>query len=119
MHDEWCEHHVVTRGPSPGIAAVLSVLLPGLGHLYCGRLLAGLGWFAAVSFGYWAILVPGFLLHVAAVFFAYSSARRFDGQRIGYPRIGAGLAGGDWSEIAGIIGEELEGQDHTLVEFDG
>jgi O-acetyl-ADP-ribose deacetylase (regulator of RNase III) len=29
------------------------------------------------------------------------------GQRIGYPKIGAGLAGGDWEIIAAIIEEEL------------
>lgn len=43
---------------------------------------------------------------------------RFTGQRIGYPRIGAGLAGGDWDRIAALIDAELAGQDHTLVEFD-
>lgn len=41
----------------------------------------------------------------------------FTGQRIGYPKIGAGLAKGDWSTIARIIDEELEGEHHTLVEF--
>ena len=41
----------------------------------------------------------------------------FTGRRIGYPRIGAGLARGDWSIIAGIIDQELAGEDHTLVEF--
>ncbi len=41
----------------------------------------------------------------------------FSGQRIGYPLIGAGLAGGDWSRIASIIEEELEAEEHTLVEF--
>jgi O-acetyl-ADP-ribose deacetylase (regulator of RNase III) len=45
--------------------------------------------------------------------------QRFAGQRIGYPRIGAGLAGGDWSRLAGIIDEALAGEDHTLVEFSG
>jgi O-acetyl-ADP-ribose deacetylase (regulator of RNase III) len=45
-------------------------------------------------------------------------AARFTGRRIGYPRIGAGLAGGDWAKIAAIIEEELAGQDHTLVEYD-
>jgi len=45
--------------------------------------------------------------------------RQFAGRRIGYPRIGAGLAGGDWQRIAAIIDEELAGEDHTLVEFDG
>ncbi len=39
------------------------------------------------------------------------------GQRIGYPKIGAGLAGGDWKIIAAIIEEELAGEDHTLVEY--
>lgn len=39
----------------------------------------------------------------------------FDGQRIGYPMLGAGLAGGDWQTIAAIIDEQLAGQDHTLV----
>jgi O-acetyl-ADP-ribose deacetylase (regulator of RNase III) len=41
----------------------------------------------------------------------------FPGRSIGYPRIGAGLAGGDWTVIAQIIDEELSGEDHTLVEY--
>jgi O-acetyl-ADP-ribose deacetylase (regulator of RNase III) len=43
--------------------------------------------------------------------------RRFSRKRIGYPKIGAGLAGGDWERIAKIIDEELAGEDHTMVEF--
>ena len=65
----------VPRGPNPGIAAVLSVLIPGLGHLYSGRLAAGAVWLLATFFGYWAILVPGFLIHVASVWFAYQAAK--------------------------------------------
>jgi O-acetyl-ADP-ribose deacetylase (regulator of RNase III) len=42
---------------------------------------------------------------------------RFTGRRIGYPRIGAGLAGGDWEIISRIINEELAGEHHTYVEF--
>ncbi len=42
---------------------------------------------------------------------------KFSGLRIGYPAIGAGLAGGDWAIIAAIIEEELAGEDHTFVEF--
>jgi len=64
----------VRRLPSPGIAAVLSVLLPGLGHVYAGRLFAGALWFLLVSFGYWAILVPGLLLHAISVWTAYRAA---------------------------------------------
>ena len=41
----------------------------------------------------------------------------FSGLRIGYPAIGAGLAGGDWQIIAQIISEELNGEDHTLVVY--
>lgn len=39
------------------------------------------------------------------------------GKRIGFPKIGAGLAGGDWARITAIIKEELAGEDVTLVEF--
>ncbi|NQT70072.1 MAG: macro domain-containing protein [Desulfobacteraceae bacterium] len=42
---------------------------------------------------------------------------KFSGKKIGYPKIGAGLAGGDWDVIAKIIDQELDGEDHTLVEF--
>jgi len=45
--------------------------------------------------------------------------RRFPGQRIGYPRSGAGLGGGDWDVIARILDDVLAGEDHTLVEYDG
>lgn len=43
--------------------------------------------------------------------------QQFTGLRIGYPKIGAGLAKGDWQIIKIIIDEELEGEDHTLVEY--
>ncbi|MGB3313837.1 MAG: macro domain-containing protein [Albidovulum sp.] len=42
-------------------------------------------------------------------------ARDFNGARIGYPLIGAGLARGDWSVIEPIIDTALAGQRHTLV----
>jgi len=41
----------------------------------------------------------------------------FSGKRIGYPLIGAGLAGGDWNIIAEIIEQELVDVDHTLVKY--
>jgi hypothetical protein len=44
--------------------------------------------------------------------------RRFSGERIGYRRIGAGLAKGDWGRLSGIIEEELAGEDHALVEYE-
>ena len=42
----------------------------------------------------------------------------FTGKRIGYPAIGAGLAGGDWVVIASIINEELAGEEHVFVEWE-
>ena len=37
--------------------------------------------------------------------------------RIGYPMIGASLAGGNWDIISKIIDEELKDLDHTLVVY--
>lgn len=42
---------------------------------------------------------------------------KYSGKRIGYPMIGAGLAGGDWNIISSIIEEELKGENHTFVKF--
>ena len=39
---------------------------------------------------------------------------RFSGKSLAYPKIGAGLARGDWKVISKIIDEELAGEDLTL-----
>lgn len=39
----------------------------------------------------------------------------FTGKKIGFPKIGAGLAGGDWNIISNIINNELNGEDYTCV----
>jgi hypothetical protein len=66
---------LLPRAPSPGISAVLSVLVPGLGQVYCGRLLAGALWFLGTAFCYSAVLLPGFLAHALCVWSAYHSAK--------------------------------------------
>lgn len=43
--------------------------------------------------------------------------KTYPGKRFGYPKIGAGLAGGNWTKISEIINRELHGEDHTLVLF--
>ena len=43
--------------------------------------------------------------------------KHYPGRRIGLPRLGAGLAGGDWPTISTITEEELAGEDVTLVEY--
>jgi TM2 domain-containing membrane protein YozV/predicted RNA-binding Zn-ribbon protein involved in translation (DUF1610 family) len=49
---------------SPLVACLLSILLPGLGQIYTGRLLAGIVWFLLVLVGYICFIVPGIVLHV-------------------------------------------------------
>lgn len=44
-----------------------------------------------------------------------SIAKHFPDKRIGYPKIGAGLANGNWDVIKDIIDYYLEGMNHTLV----
>jgi len=46
--------------------------------------------------------------------------KEFGGQNLkfGIPKIGAGLALGDWSIIAKIVDEEMEGENVTLVLFE-
>src|SRR4051812_46794383 len=46
------------RPANPGLAAVLSLFVPGAGQLYVGRPVAALLWFLAVTAGY-ALLLPG------------------------------------------------------------
>ncbi len=62
---------------SPLIAAVLSVIVPGAGHLYAGRVVAALVWFLVVGMGY-ALLFPGLVLHLFSIVSAASAARRLD-----------------------------------------
>ncbi len=58
------------RRPHRDVAAVLAVLVPGLGHVYAGRLRAGVIWFLAVALGYWAVLLPGIVLHAISIWSA-------------------------------------------------
>jgi uncharacterized Zn finger protein (UPF0148 family) len=49
---------------SPFIAFLLSLLLPGLGQIYTGRLLAGVFWFVLTAIGYVCFIIPGIILHI-------------------------------------------------------
>jgi DNA-directed RNA polymerase subunit M/transcription elongation factor TFIIS len=49
---------------SPFIAFLLSLLLPGLGQIYTGRLMAGIFWFVLTAIGYVCFIVPGIILHI-------------------------------------------------------
>ena len=60
----------------PIIAGVLSLILPGLGQIYNGRVLAGIVWLILASrlwFGTGFLL--GWILHLVAAYCAYSYAK--------------------------------------------
>ena len=52
---------------------------------------------------------------IDSVFKALRTEYEGKNMRIGYPKIGCGLAGGDWSIVSNIINTNLQGMDHTLV----
>lgn len=41
--------------------------------------------------------------------------KTFPGKKMAFPLIGAGLAGGDWKIISGLIEKELEGEDVSII----
>jgi TM2 domain-containing membrane protein YozV len=65
------------RVANPGLAAVLSLFLPGAGQLYAGRIVGALLWFMVVTAGYYMIL-PGLILHLFCIVSAASSAHRLN-----------------------------------------
>ena len=68
------------RSASPLLAAVLSMWIPGSGHLYAGRAVAAVLWFLAVGMGY-VLIIPGLVLHLFCIASAASAARRLDESR--------------------------------------
>jgi TM2 domain-containing membrane protein YozV len=63
--------------PNPGIAAVLSFFIPGLGQFYTGRFWRGIFWLI-VTPGLWITTAStlGWVCHVVAAYTAYSYAKR-------------------------------------------
>jgi TM2 domain-containing membrane protein YozV len=65
-------NHPPVQRWSPGLAAVLSFFVPGLGQLYKGQILNGIVWFFMVGLGYVALILPGLLLHLFCIIGAAS-----------------------------------------------
>lgn len=65
-------NHPPVQRWSPGLAAVLSFFVPGLGQLYKGQILNGIIWFFFVCMGYVALILPGLVLHFFCVLGALS-----------------------------------------------
>jgi TM2 domain-containing membrane protein YozV len=62
--------------PDPGLAAVLSFIIPGLGQFYNGKFLRGIFWLI-VTPGLWlgSAGTLGWICHVIAAYTAYTYAR--------------------------------------------
>lgn len=66
-------------GPSPGVAAVLSFIIPGLGAMYAGSVVLGIVLFVLTVAGYALFVLPGIAMHfisIAVSMSAASSAKR-------------------------------------------
>lgn len=57
---------------TPGIAAICSFFIPGLGQIYKGQVLNGLCWLVLVLLGYVFFIVPGLILHALCLLGAAS-----------------------------------------------
>lgn len=99
--------------PRPWIAALLSLVAPGAGHLYAGRVVKGLAFWVAGSAVLWLVLFGGVastftgvvLLLVAALTYwiglavsAALDARRADAARLGRGR---------WIAVAGLLAVQV------------
>lgn len=55
---------------SPALAAALSLLAPGAGHIYRGKIITGFLWLFSVAIGYGLYILPGIILHLVCISFA-------------------------------------------------
>ena len=63
--------------PNPGVSAVLSFFIPGVGQIYNGAFLRGIFWFI-VTPGLWLFSTGtlGWIFHIIAAYTAYSYAKK-------------------------------------------
>lgn len=69
---------------SPGIAGVLSFVCCGLGQLYNGETLKGIGLFIAAIIASAIYNFLGFIVVIVAVFDAYSTAKKINEGQVGF-----------------------------------
>lgn len=67
---------IINAQPNAGVAAVLSLIVPGAGQLYAGHPLSAVLWFVVVSVGYLLLIIPGVILHAFCIAQAASAAHR-------------------------------------------
>ena len=59
-----------------GIAAVISLIIPGGGHMYAGEIIGGIAWLVFTLIGYGLFIVPGLILHLICIFDAVAAIKR-------------------------------------------
>ena len=57
---------------NPGVPAIMSFLIPGLGQVYKGQIFNGFVWLVLVITGYAFFIIPGLILHLLCVIGASS-----------------------------------------------
>ncbi len=63
--------------PNPGIAAVLSFFIPGVGQFYNGKFLRGIFWLIVTpGLWIWSAGWLGWICHVASAYTAYRFAKK-------------------------------------------
>jgi len=68
VHNTINMEHVAVRKWSPGLAALLSLLLPGAGQIYKGYVINGLVWMILVySCYFFLFFFPGLFLHLFCI----------------------------------------------------
>lgn len=74
MSDNPVDHKVPNS-----LAAIWSMMLPGLGQLMKGRIMPGIFWAVLVASGYYAYFWPGLILHALCILDAafYSNEESF------------------------------------------
>jgi TM2 domain-containing membrane protein YozV len=70
-----------TAQPNNGIAAVLSLVIPGAGQMYKGQVGQGLIWLVVVVLGYVMFIIPGLILHLVCILSAATSRPPVSGTR--------------------------------------
>lgn len=71
---------------------------------------------AYTQYDWWQPGLPKQLADLEAIKDALTAIKSdWSGKKMAYPKIGAGLAGGNWDEIYPIILEALDGEDQTLI----
>lgn len=50
------------------VAALLTIILPGLGHVYRGKVAEGVLWCVCVQLAYMLFILPGLVLHILCIY---------------------------------------------------